>query len=143
MESLGQIYNLLLLKIHVCPQNFFLNTVVPPGHICTFGPWQRHQFVSTQNVPKVVKVNPKVTAKPLQKETGFSSREGSLNTDLMRTDIINIQRFVQMVETTHNHWAWSHIKIKISQRHVHEIYQRQGNHFITVIHLVQVTQKRI
>ena len=142
MESPGQIYNLFTVKIPVFPQKSSLNTVVPPGQICTFVPRQRRQFVSTQNVPKVVKVNPKVTAKPLQKETGFSSREGSLNIDLLRLDIANIQRFVQMVETTHNHWAWSHIKIKISQRHIHEIYQRQGNHFITVIHLVQVGQKR-
>jgi len=37
---------------------------------------------------------------------------------------------------------WSHIYTKISQRHIHEIYQRQDNHFITVIHLVQVKQKR-
>ena len=38
-----------------------------------------------------------------------------------------------MAEQSHNHWAWIHIHIKISQRHIHGIHQRQDNHIITVV----------
>ena len=39
------------------------------------------------------------------------------------------------LKQSHNHWAWSHIHIKVSQRHIHDIHQRQGNHIITVIQI--------
>ena len=37
------------------------------------------------------------------------------------------------LKQSHNHWAWSHVHINISQRHIHEIHQRQDNHIIIVI----------
>ena len=37
------------------------------------------------------------------------------------------------LKQSQDHWAWSHMHIKRLQRCIHKIYQRQGNHIITVI----------
>ena len=56
-----------------------LNTVISLGQICTFVPQQRRQFVSTQNVPKVVKGKSQGNSKTtFRKKLAFLSREGSL-----------------------------------------------------------------
>ena len=88
--------------------------------------------------------NIKVTTKPLLERNWLFFPERDLsNIDLTRPDINQHSKIIQMVETIHiTIGQWSHICIKISQIICTRFYQSQGNHSITVIHLVHVEQKR-
>ena len=85
-----------------------------------------------------MKGNLKVTTKTtLERNWLFFPERDLSNIDLTRSYINQHSKIIQMVETIHiTIGQWSHIYIKISQRHMHEIYQRQDNHSITVVHLI-------
>ena len=93
----------LLIKIPVCPQKSFFNSVVLPGQICTFIPRQWHQFVSTQNVPQVVKGKSQGNSKTtFRKKLAFLSREGSLRYRFNKArNICQHSKIIKMVETIH------------------------------------------
>ena len=96
------------------PTEISLNTCRSPGADMHFRPRQRRQFVITQNCTQVVggtlRGNSKTT---LGRYWYFSPREGSLNTNLTKSNdkqYLSIHSFGW--NQSHIHWAWSHIQVK-------------------------------
>ena len=144
MESLGQIYNpFYLIKFMFSHRNLSSNSVVSPGQICTFVLGNRVPICQHSECTQVVKVNPKGNSKTTLERNWFYFKRGIsqyiFNKTRYKPTLKDLYRWLKQHITI---GKWSRIHTKISQRHIHEIYQRQDNHFITVIHLVQVKQKR-
>ena len=94
LESPGKMYNLFywqkFLFAHINIFLIFINFVIPPRVDLHLRPQKRHQFVSTQNIPKVVKCNLKVTTKTTLERNWLLFLERDLShINLTRIDIWN------------------------------------------------------